>query len=274
MINILYCTDNKFFVQQLLSVISLAKCTKEPLNVINLTAEVPEYNPKGRATTPQQDELLTKVLKQSNPDSVFNSIDVSDLMREYLLKGPNAQNKYYKFSAYVSVRLLAHLVPQVPDKIIYLDADVFLNDDIKKLWDIDMSNLEMAGRRDDLRITKYIQSGVMVLNMKKIRENGVFDKALHLVATKKYICYIDMSALNTASTKKKLISKKLIPYKWREGSIAHHVCAVREGKLPFTKKWWHRIKIDEVELMRKHQPQYNWIYDEYEKIKADNPQYF
>ncbi|MDR0850090.1 MAG: hypothetical protein LBN07_01235 [Christensenellaceae bacterium] len=274
MINILYCTDNKFFVQQLLSVISLAKYTKEPLNVINLTGEMREYNPKGRSTTPAQDALLTKILKQSNPQSVFRSVDVSGLMKEYLLKGPNIQNKYYKYSAYVSVRLLAHLVSEVPDKIIYLDADVFLNDDIKKLWDIDISNVEIAGRRDDFRITRYMQSGVMLLNMKKIRENGVFDRALELVATKKYICYIDMSAMNTACKKRKLISKKLIPYKWRKGCIAHHVCALREGKIPFTKKWWHRIKIDETDFMRKLQPQYIWIYDEFDKIKAQNPQCF
>ena len=274
MINILYCTDNKFFVQQLLSVISLAKYTKEPLNIINLTAEVPEYNPKGKITTPAQDECLTKILKQSNPQSVFHSIDVSDLMRKYLLIGPNTQNKYYKFSAYVSVRLLAHMVPQVPDKIIYLDADIFFNDDIKRLWDIDVENVEIAGRRDAGRISRYMQSGVMVLNMKKIRENGVFDRALKLVATKKYICYIDMTSMNTACKKRKLIPAKLLPYQYKKGCIVHHVCALRKGKIPFTKDWWHRIKIDEIDLMRKYEPRYNWIYDEFEKIKAANPQCF
>ncbi|MCL1901203.1 MAG: hypothetical protein FWG51_02260, partial [Firmicutes bacterium] len=102
MINVFYCTDNKFFKQQVISLISLAKTTKEPLNVINLTAELIDYNQKGRKTSKEQDALCTKILQESNSKSVFRSIDVSDLMREHLMKGPNLYIKYYKFSAYLS----------------------------------------------------------------------------------------------------------------------------------------------------------------------------
>lgn len=88
--------------------------------------------------------FVKKILKEANPKSTFKSIDVSDLFRKYLLKGPNLNNKYYSY--YVTVRLLADLVPEIPDKVIYLDADTIFVGDVKELWNIDVDNVEMAGR--------------------------------------------------------------------------------------------------------------------------------
>lgn len=268
MINIYYCVDKKLLAQQLISLISLAKHTKEELNVINLTVEVPEYNAKGKKFTEREDKLCESILKEANPNSTYRSIDVSDLFRKYLLKGPNTHNKYYSY--YVTVRLLAHLVPEIPDKVLYLDADTIFNGDVKELWDIDISDVEIAGRRDAFRISRYFQSGVMLMNMKKIRESGLLERACNLCATKKYYWYIDMSALNTACKKRKLFSKKYNSYKYDKNCIIHHVCATREGKIILTKKWQHRIKTDEEAFMRKIYPEYKYIYDEFDKIKQEN----
>lgn len=267
MINLVYCVDKKLLTQQLVSLISLVKHTSEPINVINLTVEVPEYNAKGKKFTSKEDELCESVLKQANKDSTYKSIDVSDLFRQYLLKGPNVNNKYYSY--YVTVRLLAHLVPEIPDKIIYLDADTIFNGDVKELWDIDISNIEIAGRRDAFRISNYFQSGVMLMNMKMIRETGLLERACKLCTEKKYWWYIDMSALNSACKKRKIISKKYNSYKYKKDCIVHHVCATRESKLFLTKKWQHRIKTDEIDFMRKIYPEYGYIYDKLDTIKED-----
>ena len=184
MINIYYCVDKKLLGQKLISIISLAKTTKEPLNVINLTVEVPEYNAKNKKFGEKEDALCEKILKSANPESTFRSIDVSDLFREHLMRGPNLHNRFYSY--YVTVRLLAHLVPEIPDKVIYLDSDTIMNNDIKALWDIDVEDVEIAGRRDFCRITPYFQSGVMLMNMKKIRESGLLDRACKLCTQKKY----------------------------------------------------------------------------------------
>jgi len=272
MINLVYCVDKKLLTQQLVSLISLVKHTKEPINVINLTVEVPEYNAKGKKFTEKEDKLCESVLKWGNPESTYKSYDVSDYFRKYLLKGPNVHNKYYSY--YVTVRLLAHLVPEVPDKIIYLDADTIFNGDVKELWDIDISDVEIAGRRDAYRISKYFQSGVMLMNMKMIRETGLLDRACKLCSEKKYWWYIDMSALNTACKKRKLISKKYNSYQYKKDCIIHHVCATRESKIFLTKKWQHRIKTDEIEFMRKIYPEYRYIYDELDKIKEANKDLF
>lgn len=272
MINIYYCVDKKLLKQQVVSLLSLVKHCDEALNVINLTVEVPEYSSKGKKFTEKEDKFCEDILKKVNKDSTYKSIDVSDLFREKLLKGPNIHNKYYSY--YVTVRLLAHLVPEIPDKVIYLDCDTIMNGNIKELWDIDVNDVEIAGRRDSLRVTPYFQSGVMLMNMKKIRESGLLERACALCANKKYICYIDMSALNTSCKKRKIISKKFNSYKYSKDCIVHHVCATRESKIPFTKKWWHRIKIDEEELMRKFHPEYKDLYDEFDELKSNNEEMF
>lgn len=272
MINLLYCVDKKFLTQQLVSLISLVKYTREPLNIINFTVEIPEFNKKGKKLTGDDDKLCESILKSVNPQSTYRSIDVSELFKKYLLRGPNVHNKYYSY--YVTVRLLAHLVPEVPDKVIYLDADTIFNGDIKELWDIDVSDIEIAGRRDRGRILNYFQSGVMLMNMKKIRETGLLERACKLCTEKKFLWYIDMSALNKACKSRKIISKRYNSYVYKKNCIVHHVCATRESKIWLTKKWSHRIKTDEVEFMRKIYPAYNYIYDELDRIKNQNKELF
>lgn len=276
MITVYYCTDNKLFKQLLLSIISLANHTKEPVQVFNLTLELLDVFPKGRKTSAEQDALLDKIMKESNPDSSFKSIDVSPLVRKHLLHGANINNKFYN-SAYVSVRLLAHMVDEIAahDNVLYLDSDTIFNGDVKTFWDeIDLTGVEIAGRRDLYRITRYMQSGVMFLNMKLIRETGMFDRALELVANKKFYCYIDMGAMNIACKKRKLIKHKFNCYDYDPRCIVHHVTTMREGHIPFTKKWWHRIKTDEPELMRKKIPQYNWLYNTMDLLERKHPECF
>ena len=262
MINIFYCSDKKYFKQLFLSLITLVDHTDEVLNVTILTEEVSEIS-KNKAHTEADRLICEKLLKSKNPESKVNLVDISDLFRNNLLPSVNYPNRYYHY--FVTLRLVADLVPEIGDKVIYLDTDVFFNDDVKKLWNIFDERYEVMGRRDAGRITKYIHSGVMLLNMKLIRENGTFQKSCELCRKKKYVCYIDMSALNTASKKKKVIPNRFCSFKYKKDNVLHHICAIREGKVLFTKKWWHRIKTDETELMRNACPYYGRYYDLFEE---------
>ena len=76
------------------------------------------------------------------------------------------------------------------DKIIYLDCDIIVQMDIKQLWDIPLEDCYIAAvaERDtavsryfslsekvrfwalEMQVERYFNSGVIVLNLKKIRE--------------------------------------------------------------------------------------------------------
>lgn len=265
MINIFYCSDKKYFKQLFLSLLTLVDHTDEALNVTILTEEVGEFS-KNKAHTEEDRQLCENLLKAKNPESKVNLVDISELFRKRLLPSVNSKNKFYHY--FVTLRLVADLVPEIGDKVIYLDTDIFFNDDVKKLWDLNNEKYEVMGRRDAGRITKYIHSGVMLLNMKLIRENGTFEKACEKCRNKKIFAYIDMTALNRATRKKKTISKRFCSFKYKKDNVIHHLCAIREGKVFLSKKWRHRIKPDESELMRTACPYYEKyynLYDEYAK---------
>ena len=78
-------------------------------------------------------------------------------------------------------RLYLHEIFPELNKILYLDADVVVMRNIKELFDIDISNLCLAGVEDlmshefmkrlDLPLTeKYVNGGVLLMNLDNIRE--------------------------------------------------------------------------------------------------------
>ena len=78
----------------------------------------------------------------------------------------------------VHIRLFADLIPEIPDKLLYLDADIMFNRDVHLLYDTDISAVEYAACPDHygkyLIQPHYINAGVLLFNMKKARETGLF----------------------------------------------------------------------------------------------------
>lgn len=247
-VNILYSTNEPFFKQMLISAFSMMRNTKSPLNIINLTFEVPEYNAKRKKTSEKQNAFMTRLVKKYNTRSTFKSIDVSELVRQNLMRGPNLHHKFYSF--YNSIRLVADLVPEVPSKVIYLDADTIINGDIKKLFDLEIGKYEVLGRRDCGRILNYINDGTMLMDMKKIRRSKSLEKARKLL-TKIPLLFLDMDAVNF-SCYHSTISKEFISYKYDPNSIVHHMINTI----------WCKVKPDECVLVREKIPEYNAFYDE------------
>lgn len=86
---------------------------------------------------------------------------------------------------------LPGLLPDL-NRIIYLDADLFVNRDIKELWDVDIREYCLAGVVDEgvavhnyprilnkypeIKKESYFNAGVLYMNLKKIREFGNLKK--------------------------------------------------------------------------------------------------
>ncbi len=83
--------------------------------------------------------------------------------------------------------MLPDIFPEL-SKIIYLDADLFVNRDIRELWDTDISQYTLAAvpdadvvnglvcphvvKRKEVPAYRYFNSGVLYMNLNKIREQG------------------------------------------------------------------------------------------------------
>lgn len=86
-------------------------------------------------------------------------------------------------SPYTLLRLFADIAEGMPDKLLYLDVDILFNRDITLLYDIDVSEYEYVAAREHygkyLLNPNYINAGVLLFNMKKIKQSGLsMDTAL------------------------------------------------------------------------------------------------
>lgn len=155
-----------------------------------------------------QVSFFENVIKEYNSENAVTKVDVTSLYEKEFRSCPN-ENCYC--SPYTLLRLFADLVPELPEKILYLDADIMFNRDITLLYNIDVSDYEYAAANDHygkyLINPGYINAGVLIFNMKKCRETQIFKKARELIKTKKLI-FADQSALIRSTTKRKLIAQK------------------------------------------------------------------
>ena len=224
MIDILFCGNVGVFDGVLTCVLSIMKRTKsnEPLTLHIFTMDVSHLDPKYTPVTDEQISFLQDVVQKKNPESRVRKYDVTDYYMEYFSGCPN-EGAYC--SPYTLIRLFADLIDDIPDKLLYLDTDIMFNRDARLLWLIDIDDYEYAAANDHygkyLINPRYINAGVILFNMKKCRETGLFGKAREWIQKKK-LTFADQSALIRSTTK-----KKLLPQKYNDQKFLHKHTVVR-----------------------------------------------
>lgn len=205
--NILLCGNEKVFDGALTQLISMANKTAEAIKCYIFTMDLTRIKPEYTAISDEKIEFLNEVLKTKNPNNEVIKIDVTKIYEEEF---GHCKNENAYCTPYTLLRLLADLVPCIPDKILYLDIDMMIADDITKLYNIDVSEYEYAAVKEKYGSIfiwpDYINAGMLLLNMKKIKETGLLKKARELIKTKKMI-FADQDAIYRATTKKLLLPR-------------------------------------------------------------------
>lgn len=270
MINILYSGNGKVFDGVLTSALSIVKRMEKPrpLRIYLYTMTLTRLNPNYTAMGEEHTGFIEKALQKYNPDTKVILCDVTELYETHLKQ--NANEGCY-CSPYTLLRLLADLT-EMPDKLLYLDADIMINKDISKLYDMDIENYEYAAARDyygKFFINPgYINAGVLLFNMKKCRETGLFEKARELIRVKK-LTFADQSAIIRSTTKRKLISQRFNDQKFLHKKTVVRHFSKRLFWLPYPHtdniKQWHVEKVHKVFRYR----QFDDILNEYLELKAE-----
>ncbi len=188
----------------------------EPFCFYILTMNVSHIRPEYTPLSPGQAKYLECIAQTYHPGNTVEYMDVSTLYAEEFGECPN-EDAYC--SPYTLLRLLADILPRIPDKLLYLDADILFQRDIRLLYDIDVEGYEYAAARDHygkyLVNPNYINAGVLLLNMKKIRETGLFKKARKLLRSRKLV-FADQSAIYRSTT-----CKKMLPQRFNDQRFLH-----------------------------------------------------
>ncbi len=205
-LNILFCGDEGVCQGIFLSTLSLCKHAKENLCIYILTASVGTHT----AISEKFAHQLQDVISSNDFDHKVRLIDISQQFGNYL---PLA-NMSTRFTPLCMLRLFADMIPQIPDRILYLDADVLCRGDFQDLYYRDIEDVEIAGVPDrygkwffgNILKHDYLNSGVLLMNMKNIRNSGLFAKCRDMCRDKKMFMP-DQSALNKLAIKRKIPAK-------------------------------------------------------------------
>ena len=207
MINLLLCGNYKVFDGALTELISITNKTKESITCYIFTMDVSRIKPDYTAITDKQIDFLNRVVKSKNSKNRVIKIDVTALYEKEFGK---CKNETAYCTPYTLLRLLADLVENIPDKLLYLDIDMMVAKDISNLYNIGISNYEYAAVREKYgsKIIRpdYVNAGMLLLNMKKIKETKLLEKARNLIKTRKLL-FADQDAIYWSTTKKLLLPR-------------------------------------------------------------------
>lgn len=188
-INVLYCFDSKFWRMAAVSIESLLATAHENTSVKIYCMVAP--NTEGR----EQIETIIKSHK-SGAGLVWCEIEASE--------NPFQNYEYSRWSPVIFYRCIAHRFFTDIDRILYLDSDILVCRDLSELFDTDLGDYVLGGVRDMAPVNDkyhpqgifvknfaekylnngpYINSGVLLLNLKKMHEyeNLLFETKIPLI---------------------------------------------------------------------------------------------
>ena len=189
-INIAFVTDDKYVTPTVVAITSLMDhigiSTK--YNIFIITAGLSKENEKlFNSFNTKHYNISLKIVKSTTSIEELSKIHGETLespdFSVYLSATPTALLKFE----------ISELLPNI-DKILYLDSDILIQDDLIDLFNIDLNDNYVAAVRDlpqvlydnqriggDITGRDYFNSGVMLLNLKKMRKNNTSEL---LIATK------------------------------------------------------------------------------------------
>lgn len=130
-------------------------------------------------------ECIRKSVEKNGGIFVYHNLrDIESILREGTPRFLDSFGTYARL-------FLPDLLPN-EEKVLYLDCDTLIVDDIWELWNTDVSNYYLAGVKDTIgsphRIKLalseddiYINAGVILINLRRWREEGIRERVLEFV---------------------------------------------------------------------------------------------
>ncbi len=250
--NILYCGDKHIEDGLIISVLSLTEQVGEPLNVYVMTVGLDNEQLSLEPVSDSVIGYLDKTVAERTGGTV-KKFDVTDIFSSQLPKA----NMETRFTPCCMLRLFADKIPEIPERVLYLDNDVVARMDISDFYYQDIDNYELAGvldyygrwffRRNIFKMD-YLNSGVLLLNMRRIRESGLFSRCREMCVSEKMFMP-DQSAIN------KLANKKIIrDRRFNEQRRLHKNTVMQHFTTSFRFfPWFHSLTVKPWQIERVHE---------------------
>lgn len=270
-INLLVCLDRNCFDGLLITLLSASKNTTHPLNVYIGTGYFKTKKKEFFPFEQKQTEFLETIIKKYNPNSQIHLLDMTDEVNEKLGKSVNLNGK---FSPLSMVRLLSDQHEEFGEKLLYIDIDVVVTGDLYEIYSLDLTDKDVGMVIDEVGShwlgKRYCNSGVVLMNLKRLRENKHFEIVRKKVIKNRYFMP-DQTALNRGlKSNIKFMSPRFNDQHYlHENTIIRHYCqwikVHKKGIGNVAEKPWNVEKFKD----RYGQDTHKEILDEYLKLKEE-----
>lgn len=149
------------------------------------------------------DYNIYRMESMSTDNIHIKCVDVSQAIPDVELKNKNHVSKETVY------RIIAPIVLNEYDKILYLDSDMIILDDVAKLYNIDMGDCILGAVVDkitnqflpyltdrNIEPNGYFNSGVLLLNTQKMIENNILGKVVEILNNDTVYNFPDQDSLN------------------------------------------------------------------------------
>lgn len=193
--HVVYASDDKFAEILGVSLVSLYENSKDMDDIVVyvLDSEIKNEN---------KDKLLTVSRQYSRTEVQF--IPAKDISKKLEMKVSTDRGS---LSQYARLFVSSDL-PKDLDRVLYLDCDIIINRSIRELWNLDLKGKTIGALMD--AFSKYYRqnidleendimfnSGVMLINLQRWREQKIEENLMRFIASKKgRIQQGDQGALN------------------------------------------------------------------------------
>ncbi len=195
-INVLYCFDNNFWRMAAVSVRSMMMCQKHPEDVVVYCMVAPHTRGK---------RLMRKIVAEYGGRVVWRVVKKTE--------NPYRTRDFLRWSPVIFYRLFAYRMFPNVKKMLYLDSDTLVCDDLTSLFNMDISGYAIGAVRDmavieqginkldiehvrmflnkHLKNDLYVNSGVLLINMQELAQYEA-----NLLAVDVGLKYPDQDLLN------------------------------------------------------------------------------
>lgn len=182
MLNVAFASDDNYVPLLGVAITSLIKNNQDDFDRINIFI-------LDDGITSKNKKRIENLINNSNHFLYFiKTKNLNDLEIELYSLG---ENQGFSFTVY-SILFMSSLLPKDIDKIIYLDCDALILGSFKELW---MENIDdyscgavLDAMGDSFKIMlgfkledNYINSGFLLINLKKWRQDNVEEKFIHFM---------------------------------------------------------------------------------------------
>lgn len=149
------------------------------------------------------DKNIRRLENMSTDNVIIKCMNVSNSIPDVKLKNKNHVSKETVY------RIIAPIVLNEYDKILYLDSDMVILDDVSKIYNIDLGE-HILGAVEEKQTTGFVQyleernietkgyfnSGVLLLNTKQLIEKDILSKVVEVLNNDVVYFYPDQDSLN------------------------------------------------------------------------------